>query len=707
MLILGIESSCDDAAAAVIETATAGSATIRSSTVANQDDIHRAYGGIVPELASRNHVVTILPVIERALGAAGCRLADIEGIAVTRGPGLVGSLLVGLMCAKGLAQSVGLPMVGVNHIEGHLLAPMLEHRVAFPYLALVVSGGHTALFAVENFGRYRRLGQTRDDAAGEAFDKVAKLMGLGYPGGKVIDDLSKQGNRKRVKIPRAHVRGAPLDFSFSGVKTAMATMLAERGGAPLRPAHPAPNNFAARNLPINDLAQDLTVEDLAASFQEAVVDMLLAPTIAAARELAADTVVLTGGVAANSRLRERLAEAARRRRPRARRALAQVLHRQRRDDRIGGELSPVARRARRSLHRRRRKPAPLAQALLTIAELMKPLVPPSDSGPARTHWRDAATGLGDWHRLAAELIAIVYIALIAEIAYAAGAPYILFPELGALSHDVFTRPRGTWAGAPILLAITPVLTGVIGIIFTRALPYGFLSVLLTVGGAVAVILALKSSIAPAISAGLLPLVLGVKSWWYPPGILLGTVILAVLSVLWRKLSVAQNWLEPLGSMEVVDEAIEQTPQGSYWLIPLMLFVAAAVAAVKLTGLRFLLFPPLVVIGFEMFGHTAICPWAKRPLILPVACLLTAATGLLFWKLLGVGPAAVACSMAGGVVVLRIFDLHVPPALAVALLPFVMQSPTIAYPFSVGIGTLLMTLWFLFYQSFFGGLEPSQ
>jgi N6-L-threonylcarbamoyladenine synthase len=319
MLILGIESSCDDAAAAVIETATAGIATIRSSTVANQDDIHRAYGGIVPELASRNHVVTILPVIERALGAAGCRLADIEGIAVTRGPGLVGSLLVGLMCAKGLAQSVGLPMVGVNHIEGHLLAPMLEHRVAFPYLALVVSGGHTALFAVEDFGRYRRLGQTRDDAAGEAFDKVAKLMGLGYPGGKVIDDLSKQGNRKRVKIPRAHVRGAPLDFSFSGVKTAVATILAERGGAPLRRAHPASNNFAVRSLPIarslpikglaQNLAHDLTVEDLAASFQEAVVDMLVAPTIAAARELAADTVVLTGGVAANSRLRERLAEA--------------------------------------------------------------------------------------------------------------------------------------------------------------------------------------------------------------------------------------------------------------------------------------------------------------------------------------------------------------------------------------------------------------
>jgi hypothetical protein len=277
----------------------------------------------------------------------------------------------------------------------------------------------------------------------------------------------------------------------------------------------------------------------------------------------------------------------------------------------------------------------------------------------------------------------------------------LFPERGALSHDVFTRPRGTWAGAPLRLAVTPVLTGVIGIFFTRALPYGYLSVLLTVGGAVALIFVLKSPIAPAISAGLLPLVLGVKSWWYPPGVLLGTVLLAVLSLLWKRLSLAQNWLEPFSPAEVVDEAVEQTPAGSYWLIALMLFVAAAVLFVNLTGLRFLLFPPLVVIGFEMFGHTAICPWAKRPLLLPVACFLTAAGGLFFWNLLGAGPAAAACSMAWGILVLRVFDLHVPPALAVALLPFVMNSPTIAYPFSVGIGTLLMTLWFLAYRSFAG------
>jgi N6-L-threonylcarbamoyladenine synthase len=286
MLILGIESSCDDAAAAVLETARPGAGRILASTVANQDDIHRAYGGIVPELASRNHVITILPVVNRALATAKVALGDIDGIAVTRGPGLVGSLLVGLMCAKGIAQATGIPMVGVNHIEGHLLAPLLENEIAMPYLALVVSGGHTALFAVEDFGRYRRIGSTRDDAAGEAFDKVAKLMGLGYPGGKVIDDMARHGNRRRVRFPRARVKGAPMDFSFSGVKTAVATFLRAGG------------------------AHSTRQEDLAASFQEAVVDMLIAPTLAAAREVGASTIALTGGVAANSRLREALTAAA-------------------------------------------------------------------------------------------------------------------------------------------------------------------------------------------------------------------------------------------------------------------------------------------------------------------------------------------------------------------------------------------------------------
>ena len=286
MLILGIESSCDDSAAAVLETDRPGQALVRSSVVANQDDIHRAYGGIVPELASRNHVVVITPVIERALETARCQLGDIDAIAVTRGPGLVGSLLVGLMCAKGLAHSLGVPMVGVNHLEGHLLAPLLEHRLTMPFLALVVSGGHTSLFLVGGFGQYREVGRTRDDAAGEAFDKVAKMMGLGYPGGKIIDEMSRTGNRKRVKLPRARIKRAPLDFSFSGIKTAVALFLR------------------------SEAAAEVSAQDLAASFQETVVEMLIRPTIAAARELDVSTIVLTGGVAANSRLRERLAQAA-------------------------------------------------------------------------------------------------------------------------------------------------------------------------------------------------------------------------------------------------------------------------------------------------------------------------------------------------------------------------------------------------------------
>ena len=232
MLILGIESSCDDSAAAVLETDRPGQALVRSSVVANQDDIHRAFGGIVPELASRNHVVVITPVIERALEAAGCQLKEIDAIAVTRGPGLVGSLLVGLMCAKGLAHSLGVPLVGVNHLEGHLLAPLLEHRVTMPFLALVVSGGHTSLFLVSGFGNYREVGHTRDDAAGEAFDKVAKMMGLGYPGGKIIDELSRTGNQKRVRLPRARIKHAPLDFSFSGIKTAVALFLRSEGATP-------------------------------------------------------------------------------------------------------------------------------------------------------------------------------------------------------------------------------------------------------------------------------------------------------------------------------------------------------------------------------------------------------------------------------------------------------------------------------------------
>jgi hypothetical protein len=306
----------------------------------------------------------------------------------------------------------------------------------------------------------------------------------------------------------------------------------------------------------------------------------------------------------------------------------------------------------------------------------------------------AVAPLDGLYRLGGELVALAYIAIVAWTASATGVFYVLFPELGALSHDVMTRPRGTWASAPLMLAATPALTGVVGIVFTRSLPYGYLSVLLTVAGAIAIILALRSPVAPAISAGLLPLVLGVRSWWYPPAILFGTVLLAALSMSWKKFCVARTAALPAQGDDIVDDLIEATPGGYGWLAGLMAFVAVAVFFVKLTGLRFLLFPPLVVIGFEMLGHPAICPWANKPLRLPIACFLTALGGFVSWHLLGVTPLAAACSMAWGIAVLRVCDLHMPPALAVALLPLVMDKPTLAYPFAVGIGTTLLSLWFL-------------
>jgi hypothetical protein len=319
-----------------------------------------------------------------------------------------------------------------------------------------------------------------------------------------------------------------------------------------------------------------------------------------------------------------------------------------------------------------------------------------------------ASPLHGSYRLAGELIALLYIAIIAEIAIATGAFYVLFPELGALSHDVLTRPRGRWGNAPLLVAITPVLTAVVGILVTRSLPYGYLSVLLTVGGAIAVILALRSPVAPAISAGLLPLVLGVKSWSYPPAIALGTVLLAMLSVAWKNYCFTRAATVPAQSPaqreDRLDDAVETTPRSYGWLLVLMGFVAVAVFFVKLTGLRFVLFPPLVVIGFEMLGHTATCPWVDKPLRLPLACFLTAFGGFLLWKFLGVTPITAACSMAWGIAVLRACDLHVPPALAVALLPLVMDKPTLAYPFAVGIGTTLLSLWFLAYQRILRGAQ---
>ncbi|HUN57925.1 MAG TPA: hypothetical protein VMU41_07400 [Candidatus Binataceae bacterium] len=310
--------------------------------------------------------------------------------------------------------------------------------------------------------------------------------------------------------------------------------------------------------------------------------------------------------------------------------------------------------------------------------------PPAPSAAASLEWL---------YRFSGELIALVYIGLIAATATLTGAYYVMFPELGALSHEILARPRGRWASAPIMLVITPALTGLIGIIFTRLLPYGYVSVLLTVGGAVAVIEFLGSPIAPAISAGLLPLVVGITSWWYPPGIVFGTVFLAVLSTV-QKSRLPPG--EPVTDNRI-DAIVASPPAARHWIPALFGFVLVAMTAVKLTGLRFILFPPLVVIAFEMLGHPVECPWTHRPWMLPMACFLTAAGGLICFKLMGFGPATAACSMGWGVLVLHFLKIHVPPALAVGLLPLVMTAPGPSYPFSVLIGTTVITIWFLAYR----------
>ena len=278
MKVLGIETSCDETAAAVVE----DGRRALSDVVATQIEVHRRWGGVVPELASRNHVVQVMPVVDEALRRAGVAGESLDGIAVTSGPGLVGALLVGVQVAKALALSWQKPLVRVNHLEGHLLAAFLaDEAPAFPFLGLVVSGGHTSLYACRGFGRYELLGQTRDDAAGEAFDKGAKLLGLPYPGGVAIDRLARGGNRESVRFPKAIVKGGPLAFSFSGLKTALLHHV-RRHGVP----------------------EGQGLADLCASYQEAIVRALVQKLFRAARELQLDRVVLSGGVAANSRLRE-------------------------------------------------------------------------------------------------------------------------------------------------------------------------------------------------------------------------------------------------------------------------------------------------------------------------------------------------------------------------------------------------------------------
>lgn len=288
MRVLAIETSCDDTGAAVI----LDGRKILSNVVSSQISVHQKYGGVVPELASRKHIESIVPIVAQALETAELTLREIDGIAVTQGPGLVGSLLVGLSFAKSLSFATGLPLVGVNHIEAHLSAIFLEEKtLKFPFIGLVVSGGHTSLFRVDGFGKYERLGQTRDDAAGEAFDKVAKLLGLGYPGGPIIDELSETGNPKAIRFPRSYLGKNSFDFSFSGIKTAVVNYVK---------AHPeTPGGYP----------EDL-IRDIVSSFQEAVVEVLMKKTLQAAQHEGLKRVVLSGGVAANRHLRQRIKEGA-------------------------------------------------------------------------------------------------------------------------------------------------------------------------------------------------------------------------------------------------------------------------------------------------------------------------------------------------------------------------------------------------------------
>lgn len=279
MLTLGIETSCDETAAAVL-----GDGKVLSSIVASQITIHEKYGGVVPELASREHLKNLMPVIREALAAAPASLNDIGLIAVTYAPGLIGALLVGVSAAKAIAYARNIPFIGVHHGEGHILAAQIEYPdIGYPYIALLVSGGHTGLYIVQEFGKYRMLGQTRDDAAGEAYDKVAKLLELPYPGGPVIDRLAHEGNPEAIKFPRGRREG--YDFSFSGLKTAV------RNHVML---------FKSRDKGIDPA---LNIRDVAASFQEAVADILVGKTIQAAVEYNIRKIVVAGGVAANSSLR--------------------------------------------------------------------------------------------------------------------------------------------------------------------------------------------------------------------------------------------------------------------------------------------------------------------------------------------------------------------------------------------------------------------
>ncbi len=310
VLILGLETSCDETAAAVVQEGR----EILSSVVASQVDLHRRYGGVFPEMASRQHVLDVVPVIEEALARAGADWPMISALAVTSGPGLVGSLLVGVNAAKGVAWALDLPLIGVNHLEAHLYANWLfspvdgaEHAIPppaprFPLICLIVSGGHTDLVLMTGHRQYRVLGRTLDDAAGEAFDKVARLLQLGYPGGPAIQAEAEGGNPQRFDLPRAMLRDG-YDFSFSGLKTAVLRIVQKYEGRGKRPSRQRSKMLTSRTAPP---LRKLPVADLAASFQAAVADVLVVKTKRAAEEFKVEEVLLAGGVASNKLLREQM-----------------------------------------------------------------------------------------------------------------------------------------------------------------------------------------------------------------------------------------------------------------------------------------------------------------------------------------------------------------------------------------------------------------
>ncbi|WP_405320915.1 tRNA (adenosine(37)-N6)-threonylcarbamoyltransferase complex transferase subunit TsaD [Frisingicoccus sp.] len=281
--ILAIESSCDETAAAVVK----NGREVLSNVISSQIELHKLFGGVVPEIASRKHIEKINPVIREALDDAGMTLDDMDAIGVTYGPGLVGALLVGVAEAKAISYAKNIPLVGVHHIEGHISANYIENKdLEPPFLGMVVSGGHTHLVLVKDYGKYEILAKTRDDAAGEAFDKVARAIGLGYPGGPKIDKLAKEGNPKAISFPRARVADAPLDFSFSGLKSSVLNYI---------------NSCEMKH-------QEINRADVAASFQAAVVDSIVSHTIEAAKLYKLDKVALAGGVASNSALRQAMKE---------------------------------------------------------------------------------------------------------------------------------------------------------------------------------------------------------------------------------------------------------------------------------------------------------------------------------------------------------------------------------------------------------------